>query len=363
MNREARLDPAPWGVTTLDLLLLTAGFACGWMMHQGSDLCAGEFYILPLSRGNFHSLLGTSWALWLWACVIGLAFLVVGRRFRYDCRQRVADWLLVALAIVLFESAYPAFRTKQVGSMAGESVWFEAPGATSSPSATFAYELWWPRDGETWQERSWVALRLTAAGLIGIVAWWRWGKLSPGYSAMAGVGIAVLFALGPMRLAEATSIEIYSSARNAAYQPVPGEKPWSWPTVAAYYDVRAWAGYSLRALALVTLALLAAASLVKRWRSWLWTEWAAALFAGIIAGCWAFDEFFARPCAGSDGAGRRPWYMAAGARFDGGGYDLGLELPAKLVSPSGWCHIRLLSHVSRGVPMGSAMIGNCKTQG
>ena len=295
MNGAPRLGPAPRGVTTLDLLLLTAGFACGWMMHQGSDLRAGEFYSLPTSRGSFHSLLGAAWAVWLWAGVTGMAFLVVGRRFRFDCRNRVAEWLVVALAIVLFESAYPAFRTKQVGSMTGETVWFEAPDASSSGSGTLAYELWWPRDGETWQERGWVALRMTAAGLIGIGAWCRLGKLSPGYSALAGVGIAVLFALGPMRLAEATSIEVSSSARNAAYQPVPGEKPWDWLALAAYYDVRAWAGYSLRALALVTLVLLAAASLLKRWRLWLWTEWAAVLFAGIIAGCWAFDEFFARP--------------------------------------------------------------------
>jgi hypothetical protein len=28
---------------------------------------------------------------------------------------------------------------------------------------------------------------------------------------------------------------------------------------------------------------------------WLWTEWAALACAAIIAGCWLFDEFVARP--------------------------------------------------------------------
>jgi hypothetical protein len=298
MNRETRLLPAPKGITTLDLLLLTAGFACGWVMHQGSALRMGCFYILPMSRGGFDSLLGTAWAGWLWAFVTGLAFLIVGRRFRYDCRSRVAEWLAVALAILLFESVYPAFRALQVGAMTGETVWFEASGATSSASETLAFQLWRPRDGETWEERWWVALRLTImAAVVGMAAWCFRGKLGPGPAAVAGVAIAVLFALGPMRLAEATSIEVVSSAPapNTAYQPSPGEKPWSWPVAAAYYDARAWAGYSLRALALVTLAMLAAVSLVRRWRAWLWTEWAALACAAVIAGCWVYDEFVARP--------------------------------------------------------------------
>ena len=28
---------------------------------------------------------------------------------------------------------------------------------------------------------------------------------------------------------------------------------------------------------------------------WLWTEWATVLSAAIIAGCWIYDEFVARP--------------------------------------------------------------------
>ncbi len=310
MNREARLDPAPRGVTTLDLLLFTAGFACGWVMHQGSALRASDFYILPMSSGGFRSLLGSVWAGWLWAAVIGLAFLIVGRRFRYDCRDRVAEWLAVALAIVLFESVYPAFRTARASAMTGETAWIEPSAAPDSQyavdnfrnraylprAAPLMYELWWPQPGESLADLASTVLRLTLAAVIVAVFTWRFrAKLSRGLAVVLLIVIAVLFTLGPMRLAEATSTEVRSSAPNPAYQPRVGEKPWSWPRVAAYFDARAWAGYSLRALALVTVAILAAASLVKRWRAWLWTEWAAVLFAGIIAGCWIFDEFFARP--------------------------------------------------------------------
>ena len=80
MSRETGPDQPPSGITTLDLLLFTAGFACGWVMHQGSALHTSRFYILPLSRGPFHSLLGMVWTGWLWAFVSGLAFLIVGRR-------------------------------------------------------------------------------------------------------------------------------------------------------------------------------------------------------------------------------------------------------------------------------------------
>ena len=45
----------------------------------------------------------------------------------------------------------------------------------------------------------------------------------------------------------------------------------------------------------MTLAILAARSLLTRWRTWLWTEWAALACAAIIAGCWFYDEFVARP--------------------------------------------------------------------
>ena len=158
------------------------------------------------------------------------------------------------------------------------------------------YHLWWRKTGESWAELWWIALRLTAAAaMIAIAVWCLRDKLSPGWVAVLMIVIAVLVTLGPMRLAEATSTEVSSSAPNPAYQPSPGEKPWTWPWVAAYFDARAWGGYSIRALALVTLAMLAARSLVTRWRHWFWTEWAAFISVSIIAGFWLYDEFAARP--------------------------------------------------------------------
>ena len=87
MDPQTRPVRAPAGITTLDLLLFTAGFACGWVMHQGSALRTFRFYILPLSRGPFQSILGMTWTGWLWAFAVGVAFLIIGRRFRYDCRS------------------------------------------------------------------------------------------------------------------------------------------------------------------------------------------------------------------------------------------------------------------------------------
>jgi hypothetical protein len=296
MNRETQADPAPKGITTLDLLLFTAGFACGWVMHQGSALRASGYYVLPLSRGAFFSLLGTVWIGWLWAFITGLAFLALGRRVRYESRDRHADWLSVALAIVLFESAYPAFRPERVGSMTGEIVCFEAPASVAATGKAVAYHLWWPQDRETWEELCAGTLRMTAAAVFVAVACWRlWSKLNAGWVAVMIVAAAVLLALGPIRMAEATSIEVSSSDTFPGYQPGPGERVESWPQVAAYFDARAWAGYSLRALALVTVAILAVRNFVKRWRHWLWTEWAALGAAAIIAGCWVYDEFVARP--------------------------------------------------------------------
>jgi hypothetical protein len=109
MNQSQRSDQEPPGASTLDLVLLIAGFACGWVMHEKALFTVGSWhYFLPavLSSATFRSLLGTAWIRWLWAYVVGLAFLIVGRRFRYDCRKRPAEWLAVALAIVLFESVY-----------------------------------------------------------------------------------------------------------------------------------------------------------------------------------------------------------------------------------------------------------------
>jgi hypothetical protein len=134
-----------------------------------------------------------------------------------------------------------------------------------------------------------------AAVMTSIVASRLRAKLSPGWVAVTLVGIAVLITFGPIRFAEAMSTEVLWISPNSAHQPRAGEKPWSWPSLAAYCDARAWAGYSLWALALLTLAMLAVHSLLTRWKDWLWTEWAVLASASIIAGCWILDEFVSRP--------------------------------------------------------------------
>jgi hypothetical protein len=272
MNEEKTPVREPSGITTLDLLLFIAGFACGWAMHQASTLRNVRTYLWPvlpngyaLANGQFYvddfqSLLGMVWTGWLWAFVIGLAFLILGRHFRYDYPHRWAEWLAVALAIVLFETVYPAFTDE-------------------SPANQLL-----------------LAAFLTAtAAIIAIALWHFRARLSPGPVALVVFAIAVLVTLGPLRLAEATSIDKSSDAPNDAYQPSPDEKPWTFRWQTAYFDARTWSGYSIRALALMALAMLAARSLLTRWRYWLWTEWTALAAASIIAGLWLYDEFVARP--------------------------------------------------------------------
>ena len=329
MNRTTRSVEPPAGITTLDLLLFTAGFACGWAMHQGSALRTGRVYILPVMQrgyimryyqlrflpkgpGGFHSLLGMAWAGWLWAFVIGLAFLILGRRLRYDGRYRCAEWLPLVLAIVLFESVYPAFwMDRPIAAERAYVAWLD-PSSAAGPRITrvrnymnsaslrsgrpLMDDLWWPRKGESWAEHGWMAARLAAAAATIAIAGWHFrAKLGPGPVAVFVFVIGVLVTLGPIRLAEATSTDFSSSARNPAHQPSALEKPWSWPWVAAYFDAWAWGGYTLRALALMALAMLAARSLLTRWRFWLWTEWAALAAASIMACFWLYDEFVARP--------------------------------------------------------------------
>ena len=121
MKREDQADRTPRGMSTLDLMLFTAGFACGWVMHQASALRIELYYDLPFVTGKFQSLLGTAWIGWLWASVSGLAFLIVARPFRGGRCNRPADWLAVALAIVLFESFYQhstGMRTYYYGEIA-----------------------------------------------------------------------------------------------------------------------------------------------------------------------------------------------------------------------------------------------------
>jgi hypothetical protein len=83
MDMETRSDREPAAVTTLDLLLLIAGFACGMVLHQYSAFAAGRgAYILPSGTAGFASVLGSAVTGLLWAFVVGLAALVVGRCFR-----------------------------------------------------------------------------------------------------------------------------------------------------------------------------------------------------------------------------------------------------------------------------------------
>jgi hypothetical protein len=83
MDMETRSDREPAAVTTLDLLLLIAGFACGLVLHENSTFAAGRgAYILPSGTAGFTSLLGMTVTGWLWAFGVGLAVLVVGRCFR-----------------------------------------------------------------------------------------------------------------------------------------------------------------------------------------------------------------------------------------------------------------------------------------
>jgi hypothetical protein len=272
MDPMAQPAKPPVGITTLDLLLFTAGFACGWAMHQASTLRTVRTYVWPVIPngsalrnvqfhvGGFQSHLGMVWTGWLWAFVIGLAFLILGRHFRYDGRYRCAEWLAVALAIVLFESVYPAFTV------------------------------------ESWAKKWWIATCLAAAAAVIAIARWHFrAKLGPGPVAVLVFAMAVLVTLGPLRLAEATSIDKSSDAPNDAYEPSANGKPWIWTWQTAYFDARAWGGYTLRALALMVLAKLTARSLLTRWRYWLWTEWAALATASIMAGFWLYDEFVARP--------------------------------------------------------------------
>ena len=147
MNRVDAAVQAPAGITTLDLLLFTAGFACGWVMHQGSALRSGRVYILPvilhlaflLPRSRLPVAAGHGMG--------RLALGVCDRPGVSDCRSALSlstaavappEWLAVALAIVLFESVYPAFRTESPGAMTGETVWIEPSAA--DPTSDYAVQ-------------------------------------------------------------------------------------------------------------------------------------------------------------------------------------------------------------------------------
>jgi hypothetical protein len=318
MNAENPSVRKLGGISTLDLMFFTAGFACGWVMHQTFSIQIERYYSL-FWGGSFHPLLGTARIGWLWAYMTGLAFLIVARPFRYGSRNRPAEWLAVALAIVLFESCYPYSRSVHPGyhgEMHADCDWswpsspsrFEAQllldgqlyptNIASDRPVTFVVRWlpqWEPWDGPWWAP----GLPFTvAAAIYGVAAWRLRARVNPGWVALLVTAFAVLVAVGPARLAEATSREITDYVydhNDGVVLPALAEKPWRWMSLFVHLDFRAWAGYSIRALALMMLAMLATVSLVARWRRWLWTEWAAFLSASIIAGCWVYDEFVARP--------------------------------------------------------------------
>jgi hypothetical protein len=312
MDQEPRPDPAPRGVSTLDFLLLTAGFACGWVMYQRSALCVSQDHDLPLSTETLPSFLGAHWYGWLWAFVTGVAFLIVVRPFRFDCGKRPAEWLAVALTLVLLESVY----YKPVGTSRSLSVVMDferrAPRGVytvnvlldgrSYPTTltydfplTFEFKL--PQRAHAWKSIWWVSPpTLTAAAVVYALVWSRIRtRASAGWKTFFAVTIAVLAVLGPMRLAESDSADFLGFPYDGETGPFLKSRPWRWTWLPVRLDLRAWAGYTPRALALMTLAFLATGSLLKRWRHWLWTEWAAFIPALVIAGCWVYNELVVRP--------------------------------------------------------------------
>jgi len=289
---ETESDREPAAVTTLDLLFLVAGFACGLVLHQSSAFGRGRVYILPSGTGVFQSLLGNAAIGWVWTLAFGLTVVIVARRFRYGGHLRPVEWLTVSLAIVLFVSTVPGFRPDHTGSTDGELVWVDWSGN----GAPTAFHLWTPHPTESWQALTAFSLRLTAAAmLIGIAGWVLRTKTSRGWVAVLVVGVAMLVALGPIRLAESMSSEVSSSAAFPGYRPSPDEVPWTRAGLALHLDTRAWAGYSIRALWFEVLALLAVLSFTDRGHRRPLTDWAAIGCAILLGYCWVYDEFAIRP--------------------------------------------------------------------
>jgi hypothetical protein len=291
MLAETRSDREPSAITTLDLLILIAGFACGLVLHQSSAFRHGRVYILPSGTGEFRSLLGTAVIGWVWALTCGLAFVIVARRFRFGSHVRPAEWLAVSLAIALLVSYDPG-QTNQQESMDGEVVWVDWAGFGSP----VLYDLWTARPTETWRSLAPFAFRMNAAALlIGLGGWLLRKRISSGSLTVLLIAVALLAALGPIRLAESASSSVSSFASRPGFRPDPGAVPWTRTGLALYLDARAWFGYSIRALWFAALALLAVRTLSNPVRRRLWTEWAAFACALLIGCCWAYDEFVIRP--------------------------------------------------------------------
>jgi hypothetical protein len=203
-----------------------------------------------------------------------------------------AEWLTVVLTAVLLDSAFPAFRPNHVASMDEEVVWVH----WSSNGAPVAFYLWTPHTAERRDYLAGVSLQLiTASTLIATGGLVLRRKISRGWIAVLVIAIAIFVTLGPIRLVEALSTEVASSALHTFYQPRPDEVPWSRMGLSLYLDARAWAGYSVRALVISAVVIVAVTSLVTRGQRWIWTEWVSFAVAFGVGCCWAYDEFVARP--------------------------------------------------------------------
>ena len=109
MNRGMRPEPsAAWYHDARSLAV--HGRVCV-RLGDASGFRAAQARVLhpAVLAWRFSPAAGKVWIGWLWAGVTGLAFLIVARRFRYDCRDHPAEWLAIAIAVVLFESVYPGF--------------------------------------------------------------------------------------------------------------------------------------------------------------------------------------------------------------------------------------------------------------
>jgi hypothetical protein len=291
MSDPPRVDRQPRAVTTLDLLLLTAGFACGLVLHQASSLARTRTYIMPGRPADFRSLLGTAAIGWVWALTVGLTALLIGRRFRYGGQIRPAEWLSVSLAIGLVDSAFPGADPVNPTQWDLESVWV----AWYRNGVLARLELYTPRTADLIPYLTEVSLRFSAmAALVGSVWWAFRARLGPGWVAVMTILIATLVTLGPVHQLEAMFPELdrcwlYPS------RPSDGAQPWTILGLASFIEGRAWAGYSIRTLWFMLIAILTMRSLRARRRDWYWTEWAALASATLLAVCWAYGEIALRP--------------------------------------------------------------------
>jgi hypothetical protein len=288
LDRERRF-------TILDYLMLIAGFACGFVLHQNSALrsVTRYYFKFTLAGADFKSSLGFAIAGWLWALVVGLVFVIAGRRFRYGGRIRPAEWLAVSLAILLVDSAIPAYVPDNECEYQN-SVFVRANSPqTGSP---VVYRLV-PRSSaasrEYWRA---FALEMSAVAiLLGLGGWFLRKRISPGWFAILAVALATLLVLGPVRMVEALSSEYTHVDPDPLAERYADRILRTSAGLAIYVDAHAWLAYSVRAALLWAVAIVATIDLFLQRGGWSPTETSAAAAAFILAFCWAYDEFVSRP--------------------------------------------------------------------